>query len=516
MGDGARRDVPAAALGPRAIPRACARPSGSWPAGPGRWRTRRWSWSTRRRASGCATGRPCPAHNDLSPWAFLTMTSALPFVVRAAWLAGRLGKPMLPSYKTRFAKAIELDRPARGRLGARVHGAAARSLRVEAMRDAAGRRRRTPSASRGSRRGTRSSKRSRASSRRRRRSCATRGLDLGRDFVVVRTENLPASSRYRYTEREDVPEELALPGLFDAWYDANNGERGADMMLRGVVAAARARAEDFYFPAPVLHAIGPRTWSRMGASLVEMRRTLVGVPQTAAPRRPARPQRSVPLRERQEVQEVPRAVSARRSSARCGDGLGDAHAVLRRPELGRASRCARRPSPARRPGPRPRPRSSPSSCLPASRARPSRRAGPRPPRGGAPRPALTTQASSFCANSSIISSSFGADLLRRLAHHLGRELLRALLELLVDLAAREHREDRRPRDREDAADHQVDRHERDAAEHQRDHADVVVDGVDLHVEAPRVAPEHRGRRAWRCRARLRGRARSSSRRAARA
>jgi hypothetical protein len=106
------------------------------------------------------------------------------------------------------------------------------------------------------------------------------GLDLGRDFVVIRTENLPESSRYRYTRREDVPEDLVLPGLFDAWYDANNGESGADMMLRGIVAASRARAEDFYFPAPVLHAIGPADLESMGASMIEMRRLLIGVPRT--------------------------------------------------------------------------------------------------------------------------------------------------------------------------------------------------------------------------------------------
>ena len=116
------------------------------------------------------------------------------------------------------------------------------------------------------------------------------GTQLGRDFVVVRTEGLPESSRYRYTRREDVPDELAPAGLFDAWYDANNGESGADMMLRGVVAASRARAEDFYFPATVLHAIGPPDLESMGSSLVEMRRKLVGVPQTL--RRGDRPGRN--------------------------------------------------------------------------------------------------------------------------------------------------------------------------------------------------------------------------------
>jgi hypothetical protein len=83
-----------------------------------------------------------------------------------------------------------------------------------------------------------------------------------------------------------------LPGLFDGWYDANNGERGADLMLLGVVMAARARAEDFYFPASVLHAMGPPELHQLGESLVDMRRTLMGTARTV--RLAERPGRNVP------------------------------------------------------------------------------------------------------------------------------------------------------------------------------------------------------------------------------
>jgi hypothetical protein len=232
-----------------------------------------------------------PAHNDLTPWSFLTMTSAFPFVVRAAWLAGRLGKPMFASYKTRFVKAINsIDQREAG------WGLACMGLRHAALRADAFRTLRSPPPNADREpwavAGFKYFDEVIRILEEKEDLLREEGISLGRDFVVVRTEGLPESSRYRYTRREDVPEELSLPGLFDAWYDANNGERGADMMLRGVIAAARARAEDFYFPAPLLHAIGDPDLESQGASLVEMRRALVGVPQTV--RRPARPGRNDP------------------------------------------------------------------------------------------------------------------------------------------------------------------------------------------------------------------------------
>jgi uncharacterized protein YecA (UPF0149 family) len=79
----------------------------------------------------------------------------------------------------------------------------------------------------------------------------------------------------------------------DGWYDANNGERAADLMLIATAAFAKARAEDFYFPARVLHALGPDDLQTTGASLVEMRRTLFrGTPQPI--RQPDRPGRNDP------------------------------------------------------------------------------------------------------------------------------------------------------------------------------------------------------------------------------
>ena len=220
------------------------------------------------------------AHDKLSPWAFLTMTSAFPFVVRAAWLAARLGKPMIGSYKERFLRATNSVDVRESGWGLACMGLRHGSLRSEALRalQSPPRLEGPPDA------WVEPSYTFFAEVARileeKEDALRAEAFDIGRGFVVVRTDHLPESSRHRYTERAQVPDDLALPGLFDAWHDAHNGERGSDLMLLGVVAAARARAEDFYFPASVLHAIGPAELEEMGESMVRMRRTFMGVPAT--------------------------------------------------------------------------------------------------------------------------------------------------------------------------------------------------------------------------------------------
>jgi hypothetical protein len=68
----------------------------------------------------------------------------------------------------------------------------------------------------------------------------------------------------------------ALPWGFDTWHDARAGEYAGTLMLEGVVLAAKARAEDFYFPAQLLHALGTADLEGIGASIVELIRERVG------------------------------------------------------------------------------------------------------------------------------------------------------------------------------------------------------------------------------------------------
>jgi len=66
---------------------------------------------------------------------------------------------------------------------------------------------------------------------------------------------------------------------FAAWREGRAGDDADTRMLEGVVLAAKARAEDFYFPAQLLHALGPPDMERIGGSIVELIRARVGSPQ---------------------------------------------------------------------------------------------------------------------------------------------------------------------------------------------------------------------------------------------
>jgi hypothetical protein len=222
-----------------------------------------------------------PSHVAVSPWSVLTMASAFPFVVRAAWLAGRLGKPMMHSYKTRFTKPVNtIDQREAG------WGLACMGLRHASLRSEAFHALRTPAAAADAPReawaepGFTFFHEVARLLDAKEEALRAEGDQLGRDFMVSRTKNL--DPRFRFTTREEVPDDLVLPGLFDGWYDANNGERGGDMMLVGVVAAARARAQDFYFPATILHAMRESSFDLAvdGESMVAMRRKLLGIANT--------------------------------------------------------------------------------------------------------------------------------------------------------------------------------------------------------------------------------------------
>jgi hypothetical protein len=124
-------------------------------------------------------------------------------------------------------------------------------------------------------------------------SLRSEALDLGRKTVVERTHDRPAGSPLHFTDASQVPDDLALPALFSLWYDALNGERGGDLTLIGIVAAAQARAEDFYYPSDAIHAMGSyelRHLEEAGQSMVEMHHRLLGTPKPVV--RGARPGRN--------------------------------------------------------------------------------------------------------------------------------------------------------------------------------------------------------------------------------
>jgi hypothetical protein len=106
---------------------------------------------------------------------------------------------------------------------------------------------------------------------------------------------VPHGSPYHFADASHVPDDLALPALFSLWYDALNGERAGDLTLIGVVAAAHARAEDFYYPSAAIHVMashGLQDLQEAGQSLVEIHHKLLGTPKTVV--QGARPGRNDP------------------------------------------------------------------------------------------------------------------------------------------------------------------------------------------------------------------------------
>jgi hypothetical protein len=233
-----------------------------------------------------------PAHEKGSPWEVLMMQNAFPFVIRAAWLAGRLGKPMLASYKARFAQAanpMTVREAGWGLLSMALRHASLRSEALKALQ--------SPPPPRAAAEPWVESaqaifREAAVAVQTKEEQLYDEAMSLGRDFAIVRTHDLPESSPYRFAERAQVPDDVVLPALFDASYDVSNGERAGDLMLIGVTAAARASAADFYFPATLLHVLGPPRLEEIGSSLVEMRRTLFGVSKTV--RRAEKPGRNDP------------------------------------------------------------------------------------------------------------------------------------------------------------------------------------------------------------------------------
>ena len=236
-----------------------------------------------------------PEHNTGSAWSVLVSQGPFPFAMRAAWLAGRLGKPMLASYKERFARpghAIELREAGLG--------LACMALRHGALRNEALKVLRSPPVADGKDPSELAPQYTffaelAALVEAKEDSLRAEALDLGRKMVVERTLEAPEGSPYRFTDAGQVPDDLALPALFSLWYDALNGERAGDLTLIGVVAAAQARAEDFYYPSAAIHAMVShdlRDLEDAGQSMVEMHHRLLGTQKTVV--RGVRPGRNDP------------------------------------------------------------------------------------------------------------------------------------------------------------------------------------------------------------------------------
>ncbi len=233
-----------------------------------------------------------PVLERASAWSLLTKQCAMPFVVRAAWLTGRLGKPVLASYKGRYVEPSHpLDLREAG------WGLVALGLRHSALRSEVFRFLRSPPEGfEALHPAVTSSYRTFAETARlldeKQDALREEAMDFGRKIIVEHTRDIDSSSPFRFTDVSKVPDDLALPGVLGTWYDAHNGPRGNDVMLLAMVVGASARAEDFYYPAAMLRDVPPDDMEPMGESLAEMYWTLKGPHEPV--RREARPGRNEP------------------------------------------------------------------------------------------------------------------------------------------------------------------------------------------------------------------------------
>jgi hypothetical protein len=226
-----------------------------------------------------------PGLDKVSPWSLLVWQSGYPFVVRAAWLAARMGKPFFAAYKARYLEAVGGIEVREAGWGLACMGLRHAALRAEAFRTL-----RAPHIA--ILEGREAPRESWAEQSfkffhevadildAKEETLRAEGEQLGRDLVLVRAVDIPEGSRWAFRKREDVPDDMVKAGLFSAWLDGNSGERWADLMLLGIVGASRAQAEDFYYPAAFLHAMGDDNLAENGQAMAEWRRKLHGIGNT--------------------------------------------------------------------------------------------------------------------------------------------------------------------------------------------------------------------------------------------
>jgi len=219
------------------------------------------------------------AANDLwserSAWTAFVGMCALPFAVRAAWIGARLGKPMLPSYKARYAAPPDAGEMREAGWGLVAMGLRHQGLRAEIWRVLLGRKaaaQEAPWVETVAAIFRDAAKRLDEDQQ----GVHREGMNEGRRLAVELTARLPESSEQRLATAEQVSEPVALAALVGAWEDAIHGEDADRRMLQAVTCSARARGADFYLPEAIVQALGPPDSQQLGAALVEMRKKLIG------------------------------------------------------------------------------------------------------------------------------------------------------------------------------------------------------------------------------------------------
>jgi hypothetical protein len=202
-------------------------------------------------------------------WTFLTDTLALPFFVRNAWCAAKMGKLALGHYKARYARPM-IEGFAHIEAAHALLAIAARhtSLRAEAVKALSVQ---SPSDDEGT-------AIVRAWFRRvvelvedDADALTNDALNLGRASFHALADDFVEGSKYRFAEPSDVPDDLARTAAFNVWGSVFDGEL-TPFVPPIVLLAARSDAEDFYYPADVQRDVRVNRTLGEGIALAELHR----------------------------------------------------------------------------------------------------------------------------------------------------------------------------------------------------------------------------------------------------
>jgi hypothetical protein len=189
-----------------------------------------------------------------TPSSLCAMQQGQTFLLRGAWMAARLGKRVLATYRGVLSRADDwltmLDAAVGiGAIGLRHSGAAAEARRVLAVHQSAGQA--APDDAGASGRAFLGEWVGRVMDNVD--ESVGKAVQIGRELCVIYGSSLPAGHALRFERTEDVPEALAKTALLAFDGDVYD-EKVPGLMLAALPVAARATAEDFYFPRDVLRA----------------------------------------------------------------------------------------------------------------------------------------------------------------------------------------------------------------------------------------------------------------------
>jgi hypothetical protein len=227
-------------------------------------------------------------HAAAGAFALLTGLGPAAFVLRSAWAAARIGKKILPAYKARFQTPSDVASMHNAGWGLQVMRLRHASLHAEITKalgpvptlgpdgqpdppiDAAD----VPTALR------RFHAIFGAATMENRETLVKSAVALGRELTKKWAETSNAGPPWQWERAEDVPEELALPGVCNSWGDVITESKGIEAMLYFVPFIARAKAEEFYYPDAFARETRLGWHWHMGKYLVDVRRTQIRKPKT--------------------------------------------------------------------------------------------------------------------------------------------------------------------------------------------------------------------------------------------